>query len=97
MGKLKTEINLFVPPSDIYKDMNIRVSKSDAGKVNVSKETNSTDPVLQIPPVWSLTVHVELQLYSDGSRCESIKIGSLKARPSNCRLPPCMTASPAGC
>ena len=94
MGKLKTEINLSVAPPDIYKDQSV---KSDAGKVNVSKETNSTDPVLQIPPVWSLTVHVELQLYSDGSRCESIKIGSLKARPSNCRLPPCMTASPAGC
>ena len=40
LGKLKTEINLFVPPPDIYKDMNIRVSKSDAGKVNVSKRNN---------------------------------------------------------
>ena len=26
--------------------------------------------------------------------CESIKIGSLKARPSDCRLRPCMTARP---
>ena len=30
----------------------------------------------------------------ESNACESIKIGSLKARPSDCRLRPCMTARP---
>ena len=51
-----------------------------------------TGPFIPPQPLQSLEAHAELQFESDA--CESIKIGSLKARPSDCRLRPCMTGRP---